>query len=207
MLERRHDIVRGFVNERSVVAAPAIDPIGRGRTDRPLLPLRYGDDHRGATWFELELGVVWLCAAHSRHRSGTVGDSFPYFRELLDADIVYPTEADYALLEEERARRFIEFAQADAEALLARAEQQPGVETRGVIGRAEEVGVVVVVVETMDELFLAFSAAAFLDPDRGIVLLAVFGPEGSVWTDWRRADALPTRALGPGELCFSIVRG
>jgi hypothetical protein len=83
---------------------------------------------------------------------------------------------------------------------------KPETEVRGVIGREEEVGVVVVVVETTKELFLAFPYTTFLEPTRGIILLNAFAPPGSVFSDWRTEDALPTRGCDPGEMCFSIIR-
>ncbi|MEJ7791962.1 MAG: hypothetical protein WKF65_08335 [Gaiellaceae bacterium] len=170
----RYEIVRAFVGDRAATPV-GTRRVGRGRTDRPLWRLGFGHDHRGATWHEEDLGVVWLCA-YARHRSGEDDDAFPYFNRLIDADLIYPTEDDYTLLEEERAARFIDLARADAAALLAEARLQPGVEIRGVIGREHEVGVIVVTVELVgDELFVAFPARAF--PVQGVPLLVAFAPE------------------------------
>ena len=197
----RHEIVRAFVNERSQQPV-GVREVGRGRNERPLWRLGFGHDHRGATWHDEEARVVWLCAC-GRHRSGQRDDAFQHFNRLIEADIIYPTEDDYRLLEDERARRFAELAPGDAASLRAEAERRPDVEVRGTIGEEHEVGVVSVVVELVgSELFVAFPARVF--PDQLLFVLVAFAPNAA-WTDWRQVEALPRRALDPGELCYSIA--
>lgn len=200
-LTRRHQIVDAFVSERSLQPS-GTRVVGRGRTDRPISRLGRGNDHRGATWHDEESGVVWLCAS-GRHRSGTPDDAFQHFHRLIDADTIYPTEEDYRLLEHERARRFVELLPGEAAALRAEAMQQPETEVRGMIAHAHEVGVVAVIVEAVgNELFLAFPARELYD--QIVLLFVAFAPEAT-WEDWHQVEALPTRALEPNELCFSVA--
>jgi hypothetical protein len=197
-------IVRTFIKDRTADPAPAaLGHIARGRTDRPLVPLRHRHDHRGATWHEPKMGVVWLCATDENHRVGELDDSFPRFRRLLEHELIYPTVEDYERLERDRAVRFADMAPEDARELLDQARQTPEEEIRGILGGIEEVGVVVRIVETMDELFVAFSAEAFIP--RGVIVLSAFAPEAT-FTDWRCEDRLPRRPVDPGEMCFSIVK-
>jgi hypothetical protein len=198
---RQHEIVRAFVNERSQQPFGARE-VGRGRNDRPLSRLGRGHDHRGATWHDEEARVVWLCAC-GRHRSGQEDDAFQHFFRLIDADIIYPTEDDYRLLEDERARRFGELVRDDAAALRARAEQQPETEVRGAIGAEHEVSVVNVVVEMVgNELFVAFPARVF--PGQLVLVLAAFAPEAE-WTDWREV-AHSRRGRSRPQSCATASR-
>jgi hypothetical protein len=52
------------------------------------------------------------------------------------------------------------------------------------------------------EPFVAFPARVF--PDQLVFVLVAFAPNAA-WTDWRQVEALPRRALHPGELCYSIA--
>lgn len=200
-LTRRHEIVDAFVTERSANPEGGRG-VGRGRTARPITRLGRGNDHRGATWHDEDAKVVWLCAS-GRHRSGTSDDAFQHFHRLIEADIIYPTEEDYLLLEHERSRRFVELLPAEAAALRTAALQQPETEVRGMIAHAHEVGVVAVVVEAVgNELFIAFPARELYG--QLVLLLVAFAPEAP-WDDWHQVDALPTRALEAGEFCFSVA--
>lgn len=200
-LTRRHEIVQAFVTERSAQPVGGRS-VGRGRTDRPITRLGRGNDHRGATWHDENAKVVWLCAS-GHHRSGEPDDAFQHFYRLIDADIIYPTEEDYLLLEHERSRRFVELLPDEAAALRAEALARPETEVRGMIAHAHEVGVVAVVVETVgNELFIAFPARELYD--QIVLLLVAFAPEAP-WDDWHQVDALPTRGLEPGEFCFSVA--
>lgn len=197
----RHQIVVAFVNERAERPIGARE-VGRGRNDRTLWRLGRGHDHRGATWHDEEAGVVWLCAC-GHHRSGQADDAFQHFHRLIEADIIYPSEEDDLLLEDERARRFVELLPDDAAALRAEAERQPETEVRGTIGDTHEVGVVSVVVEMIgNELFIAFAARDLYA--QVVLVLAAFAPDAA-WDDWQQMPQLPTRPLVPGEVCFSIA--
>lgn len=200
---QRHEIVRAFCNQRSQ-SPTGTRTIGPAASAQTLHRLGHGNDHRGATWFDADADVVWLCAT-GFHRSGEPEDAFRYFHDLIAQDVIYPTSEDYQRLEEERAERFVAFAPDDLTTLLLRAEQQPGVEVRAVIGGAEELGIVVVVVETVDELFVACSLAAVADPTRIVFILNALG-KGRLWDDWSQPSELPTRPLQANEICFSLLR-
>jgi hypothetical protein len=128
----KREIVKALVKDR------ATDPEG-GKTvgpqagDKTLYRLGYGDDHRGATWFDRKHNVVWLCA-YSLHRSGDPNDAFPYFDELIAAQRIRPQEDDYEALFLERDERFADLVYGDAQTLLAEARRNPGEERSGIVG-------------------------------------------------------------------------
>ena len=200
-LEDRYDIVKAFCKDRSAhpLGGKTVGPEAGPRT----LYRLQGREERGATWFDEEDRVVWLCATRL-HRSGEPDDAFPYFEELLAAELIYPTEEDYERLYDERAERFVAFARDDAEAILAEADRNRQTEVRGVIGREQDVGVVVLVHYTLGELYVAFSPAT-LDYTRIPIVLAAFCPDRG-GDDWYDSDELPTRPLEEGEICFRIDR-
>ena len=73
------------------------------------------------------------------------------------------------------------------------------------IGGVEQIGLLVVVVETLDELFVACSQEALADYTRVTIILTALCPDRA-WDEWDFVRALPTRALRAGEICFSILR-
>jgi hypothetical protein len=167
--------------------------------------LGYGDDHRGATWYDEEEEVVWLCA-YGLHRSGEADDAFPYFHELLSTGTLLPNEDDYAALFEDRGRRFVETVYEDAQSLLERARATPGVEQVGRLGGEEDTGVLVEVVETLEETYVAFSVAKMESERRLLIILGAFDVEAE-FKDWELVDFMPTRALRPDEVCYRILHG
>ena len=84
-----------------------------------------------------------------------------------------PTAADYEALGDDRAERFAAVVGIEAQELLAVARAQPGVEARRVIGTTQPVGLVVHVVDTLEETYTAVFGdttgpaqfALLLDPD------------------------------------------
>ena len=204
-LERaqHHEIVRAFCSKRSE-SPTGTSSVGPMAGERTLYVLRQGHDHRGATWFDRGEGVVWLCACGD-HRSGEADDAFQHFAALIEDELIYPEAADYERLNDERAERFVALAPQELQELLAAAEAQAGQEVRAVIGDVEELGIVVVVVETLDELFVACSQATLADYTRMTIILAALCPDRPR-DDWDFVRALPTRALRAGEICFSIMR-
>jgi hypothetical protein len=198
-----HPIVHAFENQRSAspVGTKTVGPAARERT---IYRLAYGDDHRGATWFDETERVVWLCA-YRLHRSGNADDAFPYFHDLIRSGEIMPTEDDYEALFLDRDRRFVETMSADAHALLERARSNPGVEQVGLIGGEETTGIVVEVVETLEETHVAF-ALSVGDYRRIILLLAAFYP-AATFSDWELVTNLPTRSLRENEMCYRILRG
>jgi hypothetical protein len=166
--------------------------------------LGYGHDHRGATWYDQVEQVVWLCA-YGLHRSGEADDAFPHFHGLIEKGTLLPTEDDYAALYGDRARRFVDTIHEDAQRLLANARSAPGVEQVGMLGGEETAGVLVEVVDTLEETYVAFSVER-MDTERLVVILGAFYVEAE-FRDWELAQELPNRPLRRNEVCYRILRG
>jgi hypothetical protein len=204
-LVERHGMVRAFRRERRAATAGP-DTIGPAGGDRPLSVLRHTHDWRGATWFEPDQAVVWLCECSGRHRSGEPDDAFRYIQALRDDDRIWPTDDDYEALEADRGQQFAAFVVTDAAALLATARAAPETEQVAIIG-LQPVAVVVRVVETMEETFVAISGLRLSLSMLQLLLVSLYPDRG--FEDWRSERRLPTRELDrvSAELCFSIVHG
>lgn len=200
-----HSIVAAFRNKHHTDPATT-RTVGPAAGERTLGRLGYGDDNRGAIWFDHEHGVLWLCAAHSRHRSGEPEDAFPYFDELIGADRIYPTVDDYEALERDRAARLVEAIPGHAQALLERARAAPGIEVTGQVGPVRVRLTVVRVVDVADELFVAVSMRHGDDAWLAAVLFG-FRPDTDDFDVWRNETALPTGDLDrrEPELGYSTV--
>jgi hypothetical protein len=201
---RAHPIVRAFESQR------AEDPVGTRTVgpaagDLTVYRLGHGHDHRGATWHDQGERVVWLCA-YRLHRSGEDDDAFPYFHELIRTGVLLPTEDDYAALFDDRGYRFTETLYEDAQRLLDRARLRPGAEQVGVLGGEETTAVVVEVVDTLKETYVAFSVAR-MDASRVIMILGAFDVKAE-FSDWELVARFPTRPLRlqDGEVCYRILR-
>ncbi len=168
--------------------------------------LGYGHDHRGATWYDQAERVVWLCA-YGLHRSGEDDDAFPYFYELIRAGTLLPAEDDYAELFDDRGRRFTETLYEDAQQLLARARSNPRVEQVGLLGGEQTTAVVVEVVDTLRETYVAFSVEG-MNASRVVMILGAFDVDAT-FKDWELVATFPTRPLrlDSGEICYRILRG
>lgn len=116
-----------------------------------------------------------------------------------------PTEHDYEALFLDRDHRFVETLSEDAQVLLARARSNPGVEEVGVIGGEETTGVLVEVVETLEETYVVFSLA-HMDYTRIVLILAAFYPN-AILDDWEGVASLPSRPLRDNEACYRILHG
>jgi hypothetical protein len=201
-LVNRHGIVKAFKRERNE-ATVGTDYLGTSsRTDRLLTVLRHQHHWRAVTWFDEETSVVWLCACR-RHRSGETDDAFPHFEALRDADIIWPSEADYEALAADRGEQFAVLAVTEGPALLDRARNEPNKEHRIEIG-LERVGIVVVIVETLEETYIAVSGLNLTFPLLLLLMGALFDRP---FDDWRPESRLPNRDLdyAAAELCFSII--
>jgi hypothetical protein len=108
---------------------------------------------------------------------------------------------------DDRAEQFAVVVGARAPELLAAARTQPGVELRGVIGHGNPVGVLVHIVETLEQTFVTV-AGRRTGPAQFQVLLAVLYPDRG-FHEWEWEPRLPTRELdlAAGEYCLSIVHG
>jgi hypothetical protein len=158
------------------------------------------------TWWDEEHATVWLCAYHGNHRSGDSDDSFPYFKQLLQAGTIYPTADDFELLFADEDAYFLDFAVADAQASLEIARQHQDAEVEVVIGRKVGTSLAVEVVETMQETYVVFSWEEVGVLDTPLVLLKAFYPN-SRWEDWETTKPFPVRELRDGEVCFSYFHG
>jgi hypothetical protein len=198
-----HPIVQALENQRSANPRGG-KTVGPGAGERTIYRLGYGDDHRGASWFDEANHVVWLCA-YRLHRSGEPDDAFPYFHELIRSGGIWPNEEDYEALFLDRDRRFVETLSQDAQTLLARARLNPGVEQTGVIGGEETTGVLVEVIETLEDTYVVFSLAE-KDYTRIVLILEAFYPSNT-FNDWEPVSTLPTRTLRQDEACYRILHG
>jgi hypothetical protein len=199
----KHEIVKALISDRARTPEGG-KTVGPQAGDKTLYRLGYGDDHRGATWYDRDHDVVWLCAYHGRHRSGDPDDAIPYFDRLIAERRIRPQEEDFAALFEERDAWFVDLAPSEAQALLAAARENPGEEQSGMVGGEALVGVVVEVVEILSETYVAFYVGE-IGYARFVILLAAFYP-GAQFTDWIESDSFPTRSLREGEVCYHIPR-
>lgn len=196
------DIIKGFVGKRSSDATDTrkVEPLTSGRE---VYTLGYGHRHRGATWHDEPNRVIWLCA-YGHHESGSADDAFPYFKHLDAEGRLLPAREDYECLIEDRNRRFADTIVDDAQALLAEALEEPGVEKPGVLADSVGVGVAVEVVETLEETYVAIRAHD-LRPGWLDIILAAFFPDRDS-RSWEWTDSFPARALREDELCARHLR-
>ena len=202
---RAHPIVHAFENQR------ASEPIGTRTVgpaagDLTVYRLGHGHDHRGATWHDEAENVVWLCA-YGLHRSGEDDDAFPYFDELIRDGILLPTEEDYAALFDDRDQRFADTLYADAQECLSRARSNPGVEEIAILGGEQSTAVVVNVVDTLEEIYVAFPVAQ-INTSRLVMILGAFDVDAQ-FLDWELVETFPTRPLrvDEQEICYRILHG
>ncbi len=150
---------------------------------------------------------MWLCAYHGRHRSGAADDPFgKHFPELIAWKRMKPATVDYEALFAERDERFIDLVQRDAQALLAEARREPGVEKRAVVGGEANVGCLVEVVETLEETYVAFFVEE-VTYERFVILLNAFFV--SRFEEWEQVKEMPHRPIdqASGEVCYRYLRG
>lgn len=202
---RAHPIVHAFESQRASEPA-GTRTVGPAAGDLTVYRLGYGHDHRGATWHDEAERVVWLCA-YALHRSGEDDDAFPYFDELIRDGILLPTEDDYAALFDDRDQRFADTLYDDAQECLSRARSNPGVEQVGILGGEQPTAVVVNVVETLEEIYVAFSVA-HIDTARLVMILSAFDVDAQ-FLDWELVETFPTRPLrlDEQEICYRILHG
>jgi hypothetical protein len=127
------------------------------------------------------------------HRSGEDDDAFPHFHELQRAGTILPTEEDYAALFDDRGRRFADTLYDDAQQLLARARSNPGVEHAGILGGEQATALVVEIVDTLEETYVAFSVAG-MSTSRIVMILGAFDVDVP-FSAWDLVDTFPTRPL------------
>lgn len=197
----QHEIVKAFVKRRSdgPTNTREVAPLSSGKR---VYRLSYGDRHRGATWYDERHRVVWLLG-YAQHEFQSRGDAFPYFKEL-DADgRLLPGPADYEALLRGRDSRLQSEIGADAKRLLREARETPGREVVGILGGAVEVTVAVTSVESLAELHVAVQMVGLAKEHFVIALAALF--EERDFEEIETAEAMPGRALRPGELGFRAL--
>lgn len=199
----RHPIVKALVSERHS-SLQGTTTVGPAAGDDTLWVLRRTHRHRGATWFDPDLNVVWLCA-YAAHRSGDTEDAFPRFDALRASGEIWPSEEDRFELQNDRAERFTAVVEKEVQDLLAQARDDPGVEHHRQIGTTQPVGILIYLVETLEETYIAVSGAT-MDLAKLQILLAAIYPDCS-FEEWRPEDRLPTRELDVtmAEFCLSIA--
>ncbi len=124
-------LIRAFADQRSQLHHG--QETIQGLTSKIVAFSLHSGEHRGATWYQDNRGVVWLLAARF-HRSGKPEDAYPYFRQL-DADgQLLPTRTDLLALEHARAGSFAASLIAEVPVLCRRAAEQPGDVIIAVVG-------------------------------------------------------------------------
>jgi hypothetical protein len=185
----RHKIVDAFSKKRSERTDNG-KTVGPAAGDNTLYRLGHGHRHRGATWYDQDGQVVWLCA-YGRHESGADDDAFPYFDELMRTGTMMPTTADRDAAAEDRAARLAAALPRTAQQLLEEARANPGTEVRGTVG-STAIGVVVVVVEKLEETHVAIVGAT--GRKEIYAILAAFFADAE-FGEWSPASNLPARDL------------
>jgi hypothetical protein len=201
------EIVKALIKDRATTATGG-KTVGPAAGENTYYRLGYGDDHRGATWWDSANKVVWLCAYHGRHRSGEPDDaSKELFPRLITDEQMKPTADDYERLFEERDEWFDDHVLPDAQELLAQARSEPGKEYRRTVGGQAPVGCLFDVVSTLEETYIALFPLD-LDFQQLLKILAAFFPD-SRFEDWEPIEALPTRKLDldQGEFGYRLLRG
>jgi hypothetical protein len=198
----RHPIVDAFAKKRLTSA-------GEGKTVGPeagaetLYHLGSGDRHRGATWWDAENKVVWLCG-YGWHESGTDDDAFRIFKQLIEDRRIKPTPVDIETFLEDRAERLANLLPESAAGLLEEARADHGKEKAMSVGGLR-LSIVVNKVETLEEVFLAVLGGK--RQELNAILVSLF-PEAE-FGEWLLEERLPTRELDytEYEVCYSIWHG
>lgn len=167
-----------------------------------LYHLGAGDDHRGATWFDTDERVVWLCA-YGLHRSGEPDDAFQLFAELIRSGAIYPTVPDYKRLLVEREARFVELAPEQALKGRGNALERPGqtidVRMGHPLGRCISARINAEVVDELVQLTVAFEVHG-LNQQQIYFIPACFFPE-----TWELVDNIGGVPIGPDEIAFQLL--
>ena len=196
----RHEIVRALRNRRSTTLGGG-DTVGPAAGAATIYTLRYGNDHRGGTWYDPDSKVVWLLAA-AHHRSGEPDDAFRRFEELREERRIYPRAKDLEDLAADRSVGFLQRAKIAVPGLIAEATAARGTEIAAEVG-SEPLACVIHVVETAEERF--FAVSGYVGLNAILALKVLFSPD-SAYDEWRDEPRLPTRPLDHvrAEVCFSV---
>jgi hypothetical protein len=194
-------IVEAFRSKRGQ-APQGSKRVGPAKGAETLYHLGAGDDHRGATWFDEDERVVWLCA-YGFHRSGDSGDAFQLFPELIRDGSIYPTEPDYETLFLAREARFVEMAPRQALQARADAIERSGetilVELGHPSGRCLAVRFNAEVADDVVELTVAFKVDG-LNAEQIYFVPACFSPE-----TWDLAERIGGAPVALDEIAFRLL--
>ncbi len=194
-------IVKAFRSKRAQVPISG-KTVGPDAGADTLYHLGAGDDHRGATWFDPDERVVWLCAC-GLHRSGEAYDAFQLFGELIRDGAIYPTEFDYKTLFLEREARFVELAPQQALQARADAIARPGetiqVQLGHPSGRYLAVRFDAEVADDLVQLTVAFKVAG-LNQQQIYFIPACFSSES-----WELADNIGGAPIRSDEIAFQLL--
>jgi hypothetical protein len=174
----QHPIVQALLSKRRTDTGSG-KTVGPKAGENTLFRLAMGDDHRGATWFDANERVVWLCA-YGWHRSGERDDAFQLFHQLIDDDEIYPTDDDYRRLFLDQQRRFVELV--PQHAMAAREEAMGNLRTiiEAQLGhpldRQVDARIVADVVGDIAEISVAFELTG-LNQQEILLLVRSFAPE------------------------------
>ena len=152
-----HPVIAAFVQRRGQ------DPEGQETIQLPVSRAIVYSLHAGRwralTWWEPDLGVVWLLGA-GYHRSGERSDAYAVLKRRDEADELFPTEQDYLDLEPDPAD-YVEAVIREAPNLVVQARQVPGEEIPANLAGVLDVSVMAVVVEEagqlLEEIWVGFS--------------------------------------------------
>lgn len=197
---RGQEIVKEFINarrhrtdDRQMVTGLGFGP------DLPVWTLSRGHDHRGATLFDEEQGVIWLLA-YGRHRSGTKHDFYKVCPALAREDRLLPTDDDQQRMLDDRGERFVDSLMVEAPLVLKMA-RESGEEVQTLLGGHLGAGVAVEVAGEAEATHLAIDITS-LDGDLVPLTLAAFHADVD---GWESSDRLPSRALRETEVGFVHV--
>jgi hypothetical protein len=99
-LADRHPLIAAFVERRG--QSPEGQEAIQLPASRATVYSLHAGRWRGLTWWEEDLGIVWLLGA-GYHRSGERSDAYAALKRRDETDDLFPTEQDYLDLEPDSA--------------------------------------------------------------------------------------------------------
>lgn len=200
-----HPIVQALLSKRLADTGSG-KSVGPEAGENTLFRLAMGHDHRGATWFDADQHVVWLCA-YGWHRSGERDDAFQLFDRLIANDEIYPTPEDYRRLFLDREGRFVDLAMRHAAVARTEAMGSPQTIIEAQLGhpldRQIDVRIVVDIVAGIVEISIAFKPIG-LNQQEIMFVIRSFAPEPEVM-EWGVSEDLAGSPLRPGEMAFQLM--
>lgn len=192
-----HPIVEALVAKRAAQPDGG-DTVGPTAGAATLYTLRGAGRYRGATWFDGEEDVVWLCAA-GFHSSGKADDAFRHFERLRDDGRIAPSANDYLRLRGDRRTRFDDLADRHAVLAIQASLHSPGTPIDARLGRVLPARVMADAGPLVLSIELALEAAGLSMARIEVALRAFSGDDDPLWENdalsWARPDELGFRLL------------